>query len=64
VDLWIPKYNIGIEYQGAQHYNQNTYFGEGFSALVKRDRIKKTLGHLSIVQESNPMVITVLNFSI
>jgi len=43
LDVYIPKYNIGLEYQGAQHYHPVEFFGgeEAFEKTKERDRIKK-----------------------
>lgn len=45
VDIWIPKHNIGIEYQGRQHDQPIDFFGgeEAFKMNRKRDRKKKRL---------------------
>ena len=45
VDIWIPKYNIGIEYQGLQHDVPIDFFGgeEGFKKNKERDLRKKKL---------------------
>lgn len=45
IDIFIPSLNIGIEYQGIQHYKSIDYFG-GEEALIHRkelDRRKKNL---------------------
>lgn len=43
LDVYIPMYNIGLEYQGAQHYRPVEFFGgeEAFEKTKERDRIKK-----------------------
>lgn len=43
LDVYIPKYNIALEYQGAQHYRPVEFFGgvEAFEKTKERDRIKK-----------------------
>jgi hypothetical protein len=45
VDIWIPKYRIGIEFQGKQHYEPIEYFGgiETFKKNQERDLRKKIL---------------------
>lgn len=45
LDIFIPSINVGIEYQGEQHYYPVDVFGgeEGFNSLVKRDRRKEIL---------------------
>lgn len=45
LDIYIPKWNIGIEYQGTQHYEPIDFFGgqEAFEKTVERDKRKKDL---------------------
>jgi len=45
LDIYFPKLNIGIEYQGAQHYEPVGFFGgqEAFVKTVERDMKKKKL---------------------
>ena len=45
VDIWIPKYKIGIEYQGKQHFKPVDFFGgkEGFIKNIERDKRKRNL---------------------
>lgn len=45
LDIFIPKYKIGIEYQGAQHYKPIDFFGgqDAFEKNVKRDLRKKQI---------------------
>jgi hypothetical protein len=45
IDIWIPKYRIGIEFQGKQHYEPIEYFGgiETFKKNQERDLRKKIL---------------------
>lgn len=42
-DIYIPKYNIAIEYNGQQHYYPIEYFGgeEGFIQTKERDSLKR-----------------------
>jgi len=43
LDIYFPEFNIGIEYQGAQHFEPVEFFG-GNDALIKtkeRDEIKR-----------------------
>lgn len=42
LDIYIPSLNIGIEYQGEQHYHPVDYFGgdETFSSQKERDEVK------------------------
>ena len=45
LDIFFPKLNLAIEYQGAQHDRPIEFFGgeEAFEVLKKRDRRKKRL---------------------
>jgi hypothetical protein len=45
LDFFLPKYNLGIECQGKQHYEPVEFFGgeEKFKEQVKRDKIKNKL---------------------
>ena len=45
LDIYLPKLNIGIEYQGEQHYEPIDFFGgkEAFKKTVERDKRKKEL---------------------
>lgn len=45
LDVYIPLYNIGIEYQGEQHYKPVEYFGgvEAFEKNLERDERKRIL---------------------
>ena len=45
LDIFIPSLNVGIEYQGEQHYRPIDFFGgeTAFEDLVKRDLRKKQL---------------------
>jgi hypothetical protein len=45
LDIYIPKKNIGIEYQGAQHDNPVDYFGgeKAFKEQQKLDKRKAKL---------------------
>ena len=45
LDFYLPKYNIGIECQGIQHYKRDTFFGKNgkFDDIKKRDKKKKIL---------------------
>jgi hypothetical protein len=44
-DVWVPKLNFAVEYNGKQHYEPVDFFGgiEGFYSQKKRDKRKKTL---------------------
>lgn len=41
----MPEYNIGIEYQGEQHFKPIKYFGgqEIYDILISRDKVKNKL---------------------
>lgn len=45
VDIWLPEHNIGIEYQGQQHYRPIEFFGgeKSFEENKKRDERKRML---------------------
>ena len=45
LDVYIPEYNIGLEYQGVQHYRPVDYFGgeEAFRKGQERDARKRRL---------------------
>ena len=45
LDIYLPKHNIGIEYQGLQHYKPIEFFGgeEAFKKNQERDARKKRL---------------------
>ena len=45
LDVYIPEFNIGIEYQGAQHYHPVEFFGgeEAFKKGQERDARKRML---------------------
>lgn len=44
MDFYLPKYNIVIECQGLQHFEQIDYFGEhSLINIVDRDKLKKKL---------------------
>jgi hypothetical protein len=57
IDIWIPKYRIGIEYQGEQHQKPIDFFGgeEGFIKNKERDERKKRL-----FKENNSSLVEVL----
>lgn len=52
LDIFIPDYNIAIEYQGSQHFRPNDFFGgdEGYKSTVKRDKEKYDLCKLNGVK--------------
>ena len=43
LDIFIPKYNIAIEYQGVQHFKPINYFGgsKKYEYTIKMDKLKK-----------------------
>ena len=43
LDVWIPEWRVGIEFQGLQHDQPVDYFGgeEAFAENRRRDRLKK-----------------------
>lgn len=43
LDLWIPQYGIGIEFQGEQHYTHVDVFGPSTGAYWERDILKNNL---------------------
>ena len=45
LDIFLPEYNIAIEYQGKQHFEPIEYFGgiESFNKTIARDKIKQDL---------------------
>lgn len=45
LDIYLPNLNVGIEYQGAQHYEPIDFFGgqEAFEKTVERDKRKRQL---------------------
>lgn len=45
IDIYFPELNIGVEYQGVQHFKPVDFFGgeEGFIQTQERDKRKKNL---------------------
>ncbi len=45
LDVYLPEYNVGLEYQGDQHLQPLDYFGgeEAFKAQERRDKRKQLL---------------------
>ena len=45
IDIWFPKLNIGVEYQGIQHDKPIEFFGgeDGYKKNLERDERKKRL---------------------
>jgi hypothetical protein len=45
LDIYFPKHNIAVEYQGDQHYYPIDFFGglDSFEKNVQRDKLKKEL---------------------
>ena len=56
IDIWFPKLNIGVEYQGEQHDKPIDFFGgeESFRFGLERDERKKRL-----FKENNSILIEV-----
>lgn len=56
IDIYFPKLNIGIEYQGLQHYEPVDFFGgqEAFEKNIQRDINKRRL-----CEENNCILIYV-----
>jgi hypothetical protein len=52
LDIWIPKWKIGIEYQGKQHFEPIKFFGgiEGLKNAKERDKRKQLLCELNKVE--------------
>ena len=44
-DIYLPKYQIAIEYQGAQHHRPIEFFGgeQAFKKNLERDRRKRAI---------------------
>lgn len=59
LDFYLPKYNIGIECQGIQHFETNEHFGgkEGFLKCQKRDKNK-----LKLCDEHNIKMLYYANY--
>jgi hypothetical protein len=36
LDVWMPSLNIGIEYQGVQHYFDSRFVSDGEDGIEKR----------------------------
>lgn len=51
-DIWIPKWNIAVEYHGKQHFEPVEFFGgeDAFKENVKRDERKSTLAQANGVK--------------
>lgn len=45
LDFYYPKYNLAFEYQGKQHYNENTLFhsSESLQQNKLRDKLKEDI---------------------
>ncbi|NJM11811.1 MAG: hypothetical protein HC889_07920 [Synechococcaceae cyanobacterium SM1_2_3] len=45
LDIWLPEYQLGIEYQGEQHYNVIEHWGgkEGLEKRIANDKKKRWL---------------------
>lgn len=40
-DFYLPDFNIAIEYQGEQHFRQNSCFKDNLETIQKRDKVKR-----------------------
>lgn len=51
LDIYIPKYNIAIEYQGKQHFMPLDFFGgeKAYQETIKRDELKYNLCQINNV---------------
>ncbi len=56
-DVYIPKFKIALEYQGAQHHRPVEFFGgqEAYEQNVKRDQNKKMLSAKNSVTQIDVM---------
>lgn len=45
LDIYIPSLNVGIEFQGGQHFQAVEYFGgeKTFKLILERDRLKRKI---------------------
>lgn len=45
LDIWLPRWNVAVEYHGAQHFEPVEFFGgeAGYEATVERDARKAAL---------------------
>ena len=43
LDFYLPKYNVAIECQGAQHFIGNTFYSKKIEEIINRDKLKKQL---------------------
>ncbi len=54
-DFFLPDYNLAIEYQGEQHYRDNSWFKDDLSTIQKRDQIKRQYcqeNHINLLEIS------------
>ncbi len=51
-DVWLPEFNVAVEYQGKQHYEPIEYFGgtDGFHRCQERDARKRHLSEKNNVE--------------
>ena len=51
-DVWLPEFNIAVEYQGKQHYEPIEYFGgtDGLHRCQERDATKRHLAEKNNVE--------------
>lgn len=40
-DFFLPDHNLAIEYQGEQHYKENSIFKDNYEIIHRRDEIKR-----------------------
>ncbi|MDD4642715.1 MAG: hypothetical protein PHG99_04335 [Erysipelotrichaceae bacterium] len=67
IDIFIPSFKIGIEYQGEQHYSAVDYFGgeNAYEYTKDRDERKKLLCELNgvkLIEWSYTLKVTTNNF--
>eukprot|EP01124_Arcella_intermedia_P023593 TRINITY_DN3774_c0_g1_i1.p1 TRINITY_DN3774_c0_g1~~TRINITY_DN3774_c0_g1_i1.p1 ORF type:complete len:364 (+),score=65.72 TRINITY_DN3774_c0_g1_i1:160-1251(+) len=41
LDIWVPSYNLALEYQGEQHYHEFSIFNKSLALYIERDKKKK-----------------------
>lgn len=51
-DFYLPDYNVAVEFQGRQHFEEVSYFGgeEGFQETLIRDQIKSDYCKSSFIE--------------
>lgn len=53
-DFWIPKWNLIIEYNGRQHYEETNFFSSSLQENQERDKLKMTE---ALENEKNYLII-------